>query len=167
MEQVFSYFRNTQKYSTVRFILELTLLAFTLKMLFIILFGSLFTMLGINIETSDVFERELVSYGWISAFILVILFAAFETLTGQWFVIWLTAKITRSNRIKILASATVFALLHVEPMLIAAVWPIGIILAWSFLSKSKKSKLEAFWVTTTIHVLHNAFVLFLVWLSTG
>lgn len=153
------YFANTESYSTFRYILELTFVCFIGKILFIILAFILFSLLRINSQTDNSYEKDIIQNGWIMAFIIVILFAAFETLTGQWIVLWVASKFTKKRTYQILASAIVFALMHIEPILIAAVFPIGIVLAWTFILKSKRSIWHAFWVTTVIHVLHNLLVL--------
>jgi membrane protease YdiL (CAAX protease family) len=156
------YFNNVEKYKNSRLILELTLICFILKFVFVILAAIIFSYLNISTNVDNSFEIELAKSGLLSATIQTIIFASFETLTGQWLVIWLVSKFTNNNFWKILASAIVFAALHVEPLLIAAVFPIGLILAWVFIIKLKKSKTEAFWVTTAVHVLHNLVVLGLV-----
>ncbi len=93
---------------------------------------------------------------------MIVLFAAFETITGQMFILWLSKKISKALSFRILCSATVFALLHVEPILVAAVFPIGLILAWAYVLYREKGLWAAIWVTTAIHVIHNLFALWLV-----
>lgn len=161
-----NYFQRVEKYPTLRFILELTALTFLTKIIFIIIGGIIFTTLGVSTATDDTFEKEILQHGWIVAAVLISLFAAFETLTGQWLIIWLVSKIAKNIWIIVLASATVFSLLHVLPILIISVFPIGVILAWSFIIKRKIGKWQAFWVTTTIHTLHNLIVEFMVYLGT-
>lgn len=159
------YFYHTEHYSTLRFIIELTLICFVLKILSLIFFGIIFSLFNYNPTQDLSFEQGMVEKGWLYILILTPIFAAFETLTGQWLVIWVVSKFSKSRSLKIWLSAIVFAALHVEPVLMAAVFPIGIILAWTFILYRKKSKWSAFWVTTTIHTFHNYIALLLVWFS--
>lgn len=158
MKFVENYFQKAEKYSTLRFILELTILAFLTKIIFIIFGGIFLTILGVSIEPDISFEQELLKAGPIFLTILIILFASFETLTGQWFMIWLVSHFTRNIWTKVLVSAAVFASLHITPMLIISSFPIGVILAFSFIIKRKISRWHTFWVTTAIHTLHNLVV---------
>lgn len=160
--KVVSYFNKTQDYSKLRFIIEMLVIAFILKFSFAIIFGFIFSLLGINVDTDLSYEQELAEKGLFYASILIILFATFETLVGQWLTINLAKMVTKRYLFILIFSATIFALLHVEPIIIAAVWPIGLILAWSFIIYRKKSLWSAIWVTTLIHVLHNLLVLWMV-----
>ncbi len=160
---VLNYFEKLKSYSNFRFILELTLLAFLLKIIFGTFGVLLGTALGIDTSTDLKLEEDFISKSIFLIFILTSLYAFIETLTGQWLIIWFTSKFTKKLWIQIIASALVFAALHIDPVLIAGTFPIGVILAWSFIVKSKKSIWEALWVTTAIHVLHNLLVLLLFW----
>lgn len=157
-----NYFNRAKDYKTFRFVFEMTIVCFILKFISVFLAAMIFTSLGIPTETSNAFEEGMIQKGWLNAFIMIIIFASFETLTGQALVIWIVSKFTKKTFINVLISAIVFSLLHVEPILIAGVFPIGLILAWTFITKKKKSLKEAFWVTTAIHVLHNLIVLILI-----
>jgi membrane protease YdiL (CAAX protease family) len=159
-----AYFERVSSYSKPRFIIELTLMCFLLKFISVFLATIVFSWFGINSQTDTAFEQSLVSGGLVNAFFLIIIFASFETITGQWLMLWVSSKFTKSNLKRIVASAVIFSALHIEPILIAAVFPIGLVLAWVFLTKRKTSTWEAFWVTTAIHVLHNLIVLSLVFL---
>ncbi len=157
-----TYFSNAEKYSTPRFIIELTVVCFVLKFISVFIASIIFAYFKIPTQVDNSFEVGLIHGGLLPAIVQIIIFASFETLTGQWLVIWLVSKFSKSNFWKILISAIIFSALHVEAMLMAAVFPIGLILSWTFLIKSKKSRSQAFWITTSIHVLHNLIVLWLV-----
>lgn len=157
-----SYFERTKKYSTLRFILEMSVVAFVLKVFFVMLTIPLFTAFGINTEMNLELEKSFLDDPLVLAVILIIMFAAFETITSQMFILWLGKKISKDISFRILLSSIIFALLHVEPLLMAAVFPIGIILAWAYLLYREKGVWPALWVTTAIHVVHNLFALWLV-----
>ena len=165
MEHIKNYFEKTKSYSIWRFILEMTVLAFILKIIFIIIGLPIVGALGLNTESDLSFEKSFLDYQlWMTAG-LIILFAAFETITSQMFILWLAKKISKDTAFRLLLSAIIFALLHIEPMMIFGVFPIGLILGWAYLIYREKSLWSALWVTTTIHVLHNLFALWLVSLA--
>lgn len=150
-----NYLKKVEDYPDWRFVFELTMVAFILKILFIIIFGLIFILLGLPVDPDLSFEEGMAKNNFFIIVILTTLFASFETLTSQWFIIWLASKFIGSIYWKIIISAIIFSLLHTEPLLVITVFPIGILLAWSFIIKRKKSRWKAFWVTTAIHILHN------------
>ncbi len=161
-----SYLQKTTRYPTWRFILELTALTFAIK--FMIIIGLLCFQLitHLTLPNSDIsFEKDYLGMNIFLVIIFITLFAAFETITSQWFILWLTSKFTKKDWLRILISATVFALLHVEPILIVWVFPVGLILAWVFITKRKISKWQAIWITTAIHSLHNLLALGLLYIT--
>jgi len=162
MSQLKSYFHRTRSYSVFRFIIEMSVLAFFLKLIAIMIVLPVFASFGINTETNLDLEKSFLEDPLWQAVPLIIIFAAFETIIGQMFILWLSKKISKDLAFRLLSSALVFALLHVEPILIAAVFPIGIVLAWAYVVYREKSLWSAVWVTTAIHVVHNLFALYLV-----
>jgi membrane protease YdiL (CAAX protease family) len=157
-----NYFEHTKGYSTIRFILEMSVVAFILKVFFVMITVPVFSMLGLNTEMNLELEKSFLDDPLLLAVVLIMIFAAFETITSQMFILWLGKKITKDTSFRILLSSIIFALLHVEPLLMAAVFPIGIILAWAYLLYREKGVWSALWVTTAIHVVHNLFALWLV-----
>lgn len=166
VKKIKKYLAASKKYSVKRFILEMSILAFILKIGIIILSAIFFVITGIAAPPSDIsYEKELIEQGFLSATIFIILAAAFETLTAQAFIFWVMDYFTKKDIWKILVSSIIFALLHVDPMLIIIVFPIGLVLAWSYLVYGKRSFKMAFFVTTLIHVNHNLFASLLLWLG--
>lgn len=162
MKFVKTYFENTKKYSVLRFIAEMSVAAFVLKIVAILIAVPVFAAFGIDTETNLELEKSFLEDPFYLAGIMIVIFAAFETLTGQMLILWLSKKISKDLAFRLLSSALIFALLHIEPILIAAVFPIGIILAWAYVVYREKSVWSAIWVTTAIHVAHNLFALWLV-----
>ncbi len=162
MSRIRNYFHRTEKYNVVRFITEMSVLAFLLKLVAITIAIPIFAYFGVSTETNLDLEKSFLEDPLWQAVPLIILFAGFETIIGQMFVLWLSKKISKDLSFRLLCSALVFALLHVEPILIAAVFPIGIVLAWAYVLYREKSLWSAVWVTTAIHVVHNLFALWLV-----
>lgn len=158
-DSIINYLKKTRQYSSARFVIELTLIALLLKFLFALLGVIMFSILGFDIKADLSYEQWLAKMPLILSALNIILFAAFETLIGQWFVIWLVSKLTKNIPLIILSSALAFSILHIEPLLSVVVFPLGVLLAWSFYIKRERSRWEAFWVTTSIHILHNFIVL--------
>lgn len=159
------YFKKAEKYSTLRFIIEITLLAFLLKIFSIIFFDSILAIFNIHLTQDLSFEKGQVKDGLIWIAVSVPLFAAFETLTSQMLVTWLVSKFTQNFWAKLITATIVFTLLHVDPSLMIAILPVGALLTWTYLIKRKISRWEGFWVTTAVHSLHNYLALLLVWLT--
>lgn len=160
-----NYFKKAEKYHTLRFIVEITLVAFLLKILSIIFFDTILALFNVHLTTNLSFEKSQVQEGLIWIAISVPLFAAFETLTSQMFITWLVSRFTQNFWPKFVIATIVFTLLHVDPSLMVAIWPVGALLTWTYLIKRKKGRWEAFWVTTAIHSIHNYLALLLVWLT--
>jgi membrane protease YdiL (CAAX protease family) len=78
-----------------------------------------------------------------------------ETLLFQFLTIEILSFFTPRKAVLILISSLVFALAHSELLTMLIVIPPGVILAWSYLLKRRKSKLKAFLITTAIHSLGN------------
>jgi hypothetical protein len=162
LDPLLNYFRRTKNYSRVRFIIEMVVVAFITK----VIFGLIYSL-----ATGDVGEGvdqgidDLLQYGWGMLVLSLTLFASLETLIGQWLIIWITSKFTGNLYIKLFASAAVFSALHIDPILIATVFPIGIILAWSFILYRRQSRWSAFCITTAIHLIHNLIAASLIWLE--
>ena len=162
MDFIRRYFNQTKKYSTLRFILELSATAFFLKVVAITLAIPILSFFGVPVESNLELEKSFLDDPLPMATALIILFATFETFIGQMLILWFAKKISDDVSFRLLLSALVFALLHVEPIIIAAVFPIGLVLAWAYLVYREKSRWSAIWVTTAIHVIHNLFALWLV-----
>jgi hypothetical protein len=159
------YFKRTEKYSTGRYIIEITVVAFLLKIISSIFFDLLLSLFNYHPVTDLSYETSQVKQGLIVVSISVPFFASIETLIGQMFIIWITSKLTKKVWIIILTSTIIFTALHIDPAQMIAVLPVGGILAYTFWRFKSQSNWKAFWVTTTIHSLHNYIALLLVWLS--
>jgi hypothetical protein len=146
-----AYLDATRRYSTLRFIVEFTLIAFPLKILFILPWIALGGKLGST--TGAVYKGDAVQ------FLLLACVAAplLETFVGQWIPIRLTWFFSHRWPVLLLASATVFAAehLHVGFSGFLYTFPVAFLLSWSFLVHREYSRWRAYWVTAAIHSLHN------------
>jgi membrane protease YdiL (CAAX protease family) len=150
--QTLSYFKRAKSYSSIRFIIEIVLLDFLLKIILALFLSSLID--GDGISNTEQFAQHGIS----SLFIIgVILVPAIETLIGQWLPIQVVSLFSHHPATLISVSALFFASLHLSWDLATffAVLPGGVLLAWSFVLKRKKSFWHAYWITTAIHSLHN------------
>ena len=160
-----AYLNKAKGYSPLRFVFEMTVIAFLIKILFSVLADIILSLIGIHLVSDLSFEKQQVTQGLIIIGLTVPLFAAIETVIGQMLILWISSRFTKKAWIRILTSAVIFTALHLDPAQMIAVFPVGLILAWSFLTKREKSLWSAFWMTTAIHSLHNYLALLLVWLS--
>lgn len=91
-------------------------------------------------------------------FFLVCVFGPItETLLLQWLPIKLLRKTGLNILMVVLADAILFSFVHLNYgfLHVVAVFPLGVVLAWSFTSKVKESFTEAVLITFSIHSIHN------------
>lgn len=153
------YFQRTTSYSTLRFIVELTVVSFILKIIVGITVGIIIALFFPHYQIptqaigSDIQQKKTRLSALIEAIVLAPLI---ETLIGQVIPIVIIQRFTKKIIIPILVSSIIFAGLHEEPFLIASIFPLAVMLAWSFTLKKKRSGLEGYFTTVAIHALHNA-----------
>jgi hypothetical protein len=149
------YLLGTIFYSRRRFIVELALIAFPCKILFMLPW----MMLGLDIKSTT----EAVDKGDTSLlfFLACIVAPALETLIGQWIPIRVMYYFTNRITPIMIGSAAFFAAQHLHVGLSGFVYtfPVALLLSWSFLVYRRRSRWEAYWVTASIHCLHNFIVL--------
>jgi hypothetical protein len=152
---IHAYFERTISYSTLRFIAELTLLPLPFKFVLGLLYGTFLGLMGRPYENRDLapdlFHSGVYTFAWFVA-------PWYETLIFQFLVIWLLSCARASKTIIILISTGVYAAVHYPNGIVSvlSVLPLGVVLAWSFLSLHRRSLWKAYWITSTIHFLHNA-----------
>jgi hypothetical protein len=87
-----------------------------------------------------------------------------ETLMGQWAPIALIQQWTPRQSLALAAATLFFAGLHIlawNMMIVIATLPAGLVLAWSFLVWQRHSLVHAMGVTVAIHTLYNMIALVL------
>ena len=130
------------------------MLAFTLINPFIQLSGP-----GSSVSRNPLNMIQIIqSDGMASAFIGVIFGAPLvETLLAQWLPIRIGRIFTQRPVVLIGLSTVVFTAMHLHAgaMGVAVGVSVGLILAFSFLHWQRASSGRAYWITTTIHALHN------------
>jgi hypothetical protein len=164
-----SYLHQTEKYSTLRFILEVALVGLMLSFLFGFVSMLLLTIIGALIPAAKpvidilTYVRDFDDLSSNELFTLSVLFAPLvETFIGQALPIWIISRFTKKVTLTLIISALLFAALHKYPIAILAIFPTAITLSWSWIVYRKRSFLHAYLVTSTIHALHNLVVYALV-----
>lgn len=165
-ELIQDYLKKAQKYSDVRFIFEFTVLAFILKIVSAIIFSTLLSSLGFADTKADInLTESLIKGNIVWAFASIPVFASLETLIGQAFFSFIVSRFTKNTTKIIVFSAIGFTVLHWDLFQIAAIWPIGFILSWIYVTKLKEGFKKAFFITTAVHTLHNILAAYLVFLT--
>lgn len=147
------YYIRCQRYSSWRFLLELLILSFVLKMIPAICMG----LFGIEefTTTTDVISEDGASAIVISALLIA---PVIETFIGQWIPILLISWITRKRGHIMLWPSLFFASLH----LYAGVWnifiifPAALVFTWCFYVQYANSLWKALLLTAILHALHNS-----------
>lgn len=161
-DKIRGLFTEIGTHSTFRFILELSLIAFFIKIPFLIISGVFFTFIGME-ELVNLSDELQTAQATLSDFFFgVILAPSIETVFGQWIPIAVGSIFLKKTRWVIIFSAIIFALFHFPAIAFApGAFLIGLLLAWCWLLKRKTGRWEAFWVTTSVHALHNLYAFLL------
>lgn len=156
-----NYFRNTTAYSPERFILEMFLIIFVLKNLFIIVASGLHYYVDIDLVSELIVkENFLAKYHWIIGFIIVCVAAPIiETIFVQAIPINLVYRLSDNKLILIFTSASLFSILHSSHNYFFIIYYLlaGVIYAWSYIVYRKEGCIAACFVTAIIHSLSNLF----------
>lgn len=157
-DKIRGLFAEIGTHNTFRFILELSLIAFFIKVPLLVLSDILFTSVGLEylVKLSDELQTaQTTLYDFLYG---VLIAPPVETVFGQWIPIAIGSIFLKKTRWAIIFSAAIFALLHFPAIAFApGAFFVGLLLAWCWLLKRKTSRWEAFWVTTSVHGLHNLY----------
>jgi hypothetical protein len=147
-----------KSYSSIRFVVEIGLLSFILKMSLSILLSS---MLGYDSATNTEILDNYLDNPIFLAIIALLIAPMAETFSGQWLPITVASFFTKHKSELLVLSTTFFAFLHLNDGWVNfwMILPIGLCLSFSFLEKREKSFLHAYWITVAIHSLHNLIAL--------
>jgi hypothetical protein len=144
------------------FILVMTAAAFLIKII-ITLPAALFVTTG----TTDMGMASLIEAMGLPLTLAVVAVVTplVETAIGQWLPIRLGRLVTQRWPILIAVSCLVFGGLHALAGLLGVLTGMatGLVLAWSFLRWEDVSRWRAYWVTSSIHGLHNLIVMAYYW----
>ena len=150
------YGRRTRRYGRVRFVIEMALIGFPLKML-----GAMLIMpLGADLSPAT---TEAIDTGNVLAMfvVAVLLGPLIETIIGQWLPIQLARQLSRRVAHWILFSALAFAVMHFHAgwEAVAITFGPGVVFAWCWVLGRERSWMNALILTTAAHGLHNMIAL--------
>jgi hypothetical protein len=159
-----AYLGRARRYTPLRFVVELGVLSFALKIAMAVLLG----MAGILPEGKTNTEMMDSRGGTVSLLVTACLVApVVETAIGQWLPLWIASLFTRRLAWRVAFSAVAFTAMHLTagaPTTVAVV-PAAVILAWGFAARRETSRWEAYWTTSAIHCIHNAISVFFYFLT--
>jgi hypothetical protein len=176
-----AYWHRLEGYTPKRFLGEMLLIMFVLKILISIPLG-IFVSWEKNPQgtsTQSVMmdgEVTLVARHTESSkqvnppeqvFSAIIIAPLLETLFGQWLPIVVIGFFTQKLRLLIGGSALFFTLLHIPVVgiLAAGVFPPALAFSFSWLIQRTHSRWRAYWMTAALHAAHNVIAVIIVGLS--
>ncbi len=159
------YVAGTRSYTATRFIFEMILLAWFLKIV-VTLPVSLTVLLfyGDPSVWQNPQQAAFAARPVANAILALGVAPLLETIIGQWAPIFMIRQLTPREWPALAVTTLLFAGLHFMSwgaMIFVATIPVGFVLAWSFLVWQRRSLAHAISVTTAIHACHNAIALFL------
>lgn len=173
------YFEGTEKYSLFRLILEFGLISifskFIVGLIIVISIGTFYILPKVlldpnfNLEAFSLPEHKQTAVenvknegiiALITAFFVVFVTPPIETLIFQILPIWVVSFFSKRRLYMVIISTLFFTLPHgyEYPIIALFIFPSGVFLAWSYIITAKKSKLKAFFVTSSIHLIFNLFM---------
>ena len=159
------YLGRAGSYSSRRFIIEMAVLSFVLKIAFTLPFALLISDLGES--NTDRMLDELPPEA--IAIVALGLAPVFETLIFQWFLPWICSLFTSRWVWRIGLPSAVFAVAHIPSAGVHALSVLlpGIVFTLGFAAKRQSSRWTALWTTSVVHALHNAIAFSLVIAARG
>lgn len=169
------YFNNLPQLKTSRFIIEVSFLAFGIKIIAALTLAGASLIPGAEMLSSPVAGDFLVNYFYVAEsgsvvfpLLIILLFVLVapigETFFLQLLPIELLSAITGNPRFSILLSTILFATLHGFPDMLIML-PAGFIFAWSYYIQRDRSKRHGFLVTSALHAIQNAVVILIYYLD--
>jgi membrane protease YdiL (CAAX protease family) len=154
-----AYLAKVRRSPPLRFVVELGLLSFALKIAMAVVLG----MTGLLPEGKTNTEMMDSRGGTLDLIVIACLVAPLvETAIGQWLPLWIASLFTKRLGPRVAFSAAAFTSMHLNyglPTTVAAI-PVAVILAWGFAVRREISRWEAYWTTSAIHAIHNAISVF-------
>ncbi len=154
---------KAQTYSTWRFIVEITVLAFLSRFFIVFPTAIILYSLGINLGNANIEHFDFSKHIFQTLFFVTVIGPFIETILFQVIPISILKLLRFPARIILFITTLIFALAHLEDGLInfIGMLPIGFLFNWSFFVRSKKSFFEAFFVVFVIHGLTNLLAIIL------
>ncbi|MCH8550237.1 MAG: CPBP family intramembrane metalloprotease, partial [Balneolaceae bacterium] len=154
-----NYFQNTERYTGVRFVLEMYLILLFMNYFVLNVILGIFSLFDINvIGEFDGRRSFLLNYHWFVGFLIVCVMAPiFETIFLQALPICLTSLITKNKLVQVFVSTLLFTSLHSSYPFIALIYVFtaGVIYAWCYIVYRRKGLIIAILVTGIVHSMSN------------
>lgn len=152
------YFQKTKHYSTVRFILEFSVVSIFLKIASLTLVAILFSFFNIPLlPTQPQFSESEIKQPLLLIFDSSIFAPIVETFLFQMMPTMILSKLKVGERSQMILLGLLFASAHLYTGFFGfvATLPLGIFWVWIYHLKSKQSQKQAFFNVAAIHSLHN------------
>lgn len=152
-----SYFKRIANYTPVRFIIEVTSLAFVSRFFIVLPVAFILALVGFDLGSVNIETLNLTTEFWRTVLLAVIIAPFVETLIFQLVPLTFFRLIRVPSVIAIILSTFLFAYAHLDDGLINFIGmiPIGFLFVWAFTVRQKRSVKEAIFVVFMIHALTN------------
>lgn len=153
-----SYFLRISNYSTFRFILEVTALAFLSRFILVLPIALLLSIFSVDLGKPNIEVLEIENQFWQNVFIAVIIAPIIETIIFQWFPLTIFKLLRVPSIITLIITTYIFAYAHLDDGLInfIGMLPIGLLFVWAFYVRRRISVFNAMFTVFAIHSLTNA-----------
>lgn len=154
---IITYFKKIQNYDDIRFIIELTALAF-LSRFFIALPVEIFLdILGVKLGNPNIYSFNFTKDIWNILLYICVIAPFIETILFQMLPIRILEFIKIPKTLILIITTAVFSYAHYHEGLINAIGmiPMGFLFAWSYLVRQKDSWWKALLIVVIIHGLSN------------
>ncbi len=159
------YLAGTRSHTATRFIFEMILLAWFLKILVTLPISLTVLLLYGDPAVWQNPQQAAFTVQPVASTILALGIAPIlETLIGQWAPILIIRQLTMREWPALAVATLLFAGLHFvswDAMIFIATIPVGFVFAWSFLVWQRRSVAHGIGITAAIHACHNAIALLL------
>lgn len=162
-----NYFRRISQYSTLRFILEVTALAFLSRFIIVLPVVIVLSIFNVNLGTPNIEVLNIEAQFWHTVFVAVIIAPFIETIIFQWFPLQIFKLFRIPGFIAIIITTYIFAYAHLNDGLInfIGMLPIGLLFVWAFYVRKKRSLINAFFSVFAIHSFTNLLATFIYLIS--
>lgn len=152
-----SYFRGVAGYPSIRFIIEVTALAFVSRFILVLPVVILLSAIGVDVGMANIDRLDLENKFVETVFFAVIIAPLLETIIFQLLPLKLFKILRLPVNLAIFITTLIFAYAHLEDGLVNFIGmiPIGFLFVWSFVVRERKSTSNAIFTVYIIHALTN------------
>jgi membrane protease YdiL (CAAX protease family) len=159
---VYNYLEGTKSYSPARLIAEFWCFTMLLRMamwgIALIIYLVVFFTLGEAsseefLKMTERSDNPLERFYWFETVLIV---PVIETLIFQALLLQVLLRNKVSRKKAVIVSSAIFALFHLNPLTVLFAFPIGLMLAWTYLLGMRRSHIWAIAITVILHSLVNA-----------